>query len=112
MPQLTQTLAAWQTDRFTQTLKGELEGMPSLLPLSEALPPKCYLDDSDVGVNVGAVSDSGATITAAIEVFFAAIPIGCACGEGASGENAYCEMRLTIDKVSAETTFEITARGD
>ncbi|MEJ2407339.1 MAG: glucosamine--fructose-6-phosphate aminotransferase [Candidatus Thiodiazotropha sp.] len=102
------SIDAWGTESFSSVLKSELERLRSdVLPISHAIDEGNRLDDSDLGIIVNAVKDGGTSIIADVGVFFAQIVtcLTCSGGDGMNDE-AYCELRVTIDKASGEAQFE------
>lgn len=108
MTTLTAALAAWGTDAFSATLKAELERLRSdVLPIGQVISAGNRIDDSDLGVIVNQVSADESHIFANIGVFFAEI-VSCTTCSGGSGmcDEAYSELRVTIDKASGAARFE------
>ena len=48
-------------------------------------------------------------IQAKVGVFFNEIIGGCSCGDDPLSENAYCELQVSIDKVTAEAEFSVNS---
>lgn len=108
MTVLQASLGAWGTDAFSSTLKAELERLRSgVLPIAHVVGADNRLDDSDLGVIVNEVRDDEARIYVKVGVFFAEI-IDCLTCSGGSGmcDEAYCELRVTIDKATGAAQFE------
>lgn len=108
MIKLASSLQAWGTDNFKAALKAELEQLRSdVLPIAHAVGEGNRIDESDLGVIVNAVLDDGQYIYAVVGVFFAEVItcLTCSGGDGMCDE-AYCEIRVTIDKVSGDARFE------
>lgn len=104
---LNTSVEAWGTDGFSAALKAELEGLRSdVLPIAHVVEEGNRLDDSDLGVIVNEVADDAQHIHAKVGVFFAQFLECVTCG-GGSGvrDEAYCELRVTIDKSSGQATF-------
>ena len=107
MTRLGNSLRAWNTDAFADTLKDDLLGLGAgVLPLGEAAAGGC-IDESDVGITVLGASDSAAEIHANVGVFFTEVIAGCSCGDEPSASNAYCELRVSIDKVTGLARFAV-----
>jgi hypothetical protein len=108
MPTLPDSLRAWQTNSFNQTLKRELRALPGgTLPLHKGTTQGGLVDDSDIAVTILRSSEDGSSIQAEIGVFFHEIVGGCSCGDDPVADNSYCELRITIDKISAEAHFSL-----
>jgi len=111
MIRLPLSLSDWNTPEFGQTLKQELEQLdPNALPLQEALALSSHVTDEKISVRVIRVADDGDRILAKIGVFYSGIIAGCSCADDPTPiepQNEYCEMLLSIDKLSAETSVEL-----
>jgi hypothetical protein len=108
MVKLSHSLHAWQTEAFSHTLKSELETLRGdVLPLGEVIGEGNSVLDSDLGVTVLAVAEGDGVIRAEVGVYFAEIVSCCSCGESPPIDEAYCEMRVSIDKSTAEASFTI-----
>ena len=108
MPELVNSLRDWNTDVFPQTLKQELEQLPTgTLPLDKVTAQGGFVDDSNITATILSTTDNATAIQAKVGIFFTEIVINCGCGDDPMPTNAYCEMRITIDKNTAETEFDI-----
>lgn len=102
-PMFQKSLRAWQTDAFDRALKGEIEDMSSeTLPLNAGTSQGGFVDDSRITATVLTVTDDENSIVADVGVFFTEIVAGCSCGDEPDSINAYCRMRIRIDKATAE----------
>lgn len=102
------SVAAWSSEKFSETLKQELERMPAAaLPLQQGLASTSYaLGDGFSVMVIGARSDGG-VIRARIGVFYEGITAGCSCADDPTPvepQSEYCEVELSIDKATAETS--------
>jgi len=101
-------LNSWGKESFQQSFQQEMELFrKDVLPLSEVVGEGNSVYDGDLGVIVNAVSDDEYAIRVRAGVFFAEIVSCVSCGEGPPIDEAYCEMEVVIDKVTAETTFSV-----
>ena len=108
MPKFTNSLSAWNTESFTRTLKSEIEHLPKgSLPLDRGTSQGGLVDDSNIVATIIRVADGGGSIEADVGIFFTEIVGGCSCGDDPMTEHAYCEMRVTIDRTSAEAEFAV-----
>jgi hypothetical protein len=108
MMKLAKSLRDWPSDSFTRTLKSEIEGLkPGTLPLYKGTTQGGIVDDSNITVTVMNVAEEDNAIQATVGVFFDEMVGGCSCGDAPASENAYCEIRVSIDKSTAETEFEV-----
>ena len=109
MPNFSKSLNAWQTDEFSQTLKGELEQLAAgTLPLEKAVTQGGYVDDSHITATVLHAEEDAQAIQARAGIFFTEIVINCGCGDDPMETNAYAELRIRIDKSTARAEFEVT----
>ncbi len=110
MPRFTQTLNSWNTPHCKPILKRELEGLEAgALPLHLGTTQGGVVDDSPITVTVFGMSENGISVRASVGVFFSEIVGGCSCGDEPLAEPAYCRLLVTIDKGSAEVSFEMVA---
>jgi hypothetical protein len=101
------SLRAWNTDAFAGTLKADILGLGAgVLPLHEAAAGGC-IDEADVEITVLGSSESATSIHANIGIFFSEVIAGCSCGDEPVASNAYCELRVSIDKGSGQARFEV-----
>ncbi|MGB5278363.1 MAG: glucosamine--fructose-6-phosphate aminotransferase [Gammaproteobacteria bacterium] len=108
VPRLTETMRAGASGSFARTLKRELESLPAgCLPLQEAAVHCGIIDDSNISVTVIRTSQNTTRLQATVGVFFTEIVAGCVCGEDPSPVNAYCEIRVGIDRTTADVDFEL-----
>lgn len=108
MTKLINSLSDWQSESFARTLKGEMESLkPGTLPLYKGTSQGGMVDDSNIAATVMNVAEEDHAILATVGVFFDEIVGGCSCGDAPASDNAYCELRVTIDKSTAETEFVV-----
>ena len=89
-------------------MKHELENLPAgILPLEKGTSRGGFVDDDDISVTVINVNQDENSIQAKIGVFFTEIIAGCGCGDDPMPENAYCEMRISIDRTTSAARFEV-----
>lgn len=107
MTMLTASLRAWGSDTFHSTLKTELERLRSdVLPIAHVIGEGNHFDESDLGVIINEVTEDALYIYASVGVFFSEI-VSCLTCSGGDGmcDQAYCEIRVTIDKASGKAQF-------
>lgn len=105
---LHRALDAWPGERFTSTLKTEIESLPpGSLPLAEGGALGGYVDDASIVATILCAVDDEEHIAADVGIFFGEILAGCSCGDEPEMQNAYCELRVSIDKQSAAATFSL-----
>jgi len=108
MPELLNSLKAWNTNNFAQTLKAEIEHLPAgILHLEKGVAQGGLVDDSNITTTILNFSDNEATIQANVGIFFTEIVINCGCGDDPFETNAYCEMHISIDKTTGQAEFEV-----
>lgn len=106
MPKLPATLAC-RADAIEKVLKREIESLPSgTLPLHSCTSRGGYVDDSAISATVLKVEQGADRMQCKIGIFFTEIITGCGCGDDPFPENAYCELMVSIDKITAEAEFE------
>jgi len=96
---------------FATVLKREVEQLRAgQLPLQQALTSSSYALDDAFSVMIISVADAPDSIRAKVGVFFSGIVAGCSCPDDPTpveAQNEYCELMLTIDKTSAETSVTL-----
>lgn len=107
MSSLDNSLRAWNTDAFAAVLKADLLGLGAgVLPLQEAATGGC-IDAGDIEITVLGSRDDASGIHVNVGVFFAEVIGGCSCGDEPAARNAYCELRVSIDKRNGQARFEV-----
>jgi len=106
---LEKSLDAWGTPALKSVLKQELEqsGVEQL-PLVEGMTHGSVPLDDTVEVMVQSVSETDEAICAKVGIFYKSVIAGCACADDPTPTdevNEYCEVRLEIDKTTAEATI-------
>ena len=106
MPRLPDALRTWPGNNFPDVLKREIERLgATALPLAQATTPSSYLTNAPISVSVRQVTDTGTAIEANLGIFFTEIAASCGCGAEPMEHPGYCELRVRIDKATAEATF-------
>lgn len=106
MAKLINALRDWNSDAFTQTLKTEIVNLKSgTLPLNKGVMQGGHVDDSNIAPTLLRVSEDEKCIRADVGIFFTEIVGSCGCGAEPMPQNAYCELRISIDKTTAEAAF-------
>jgi len=65
------------------------------------------VDDRQISVSVLGVRDTGSSIDVRLALFFTERVGGCSCGDDPMALNAHCELRLRLDKATADAAFEL-----
>ena len=108
MPKLTDSLRDWDSDLFPVTLKREIETLGTgSLPLMMGVSHGGIPDEKDISVTLLSVNDHQQCVRANVGVFFTETLAGCNCGDEPMSMNAYCELQVSIDKITAETVFRV-----
>lgn len=110
MIKLEQSVRAWGTPDFQDTLKQEIAQYADRLPLQQGLSTGNYVTDAPVTVAINSAVESGAVIRIRAGIFFRSVIGGCSCADDptpVSEINEYCEVQLDIVKATAETTVAI-----
>ena len=110
MSKLPLSLRDWPSDAFARALKNEIESLaPGTLPLDKGATCGGHVDDSRITAIVLRSGDDGSAIQADVGIFFDEIVGGCSCGDDPETRNAYCEIRVRIDKATGEAGFAFIA---
>ncbi len=113
MIRLTETLNAWRTPDFNDTLKKEIEQLDAgQLPLQQGLSTGSYAIDDIFNVMIISVSEEPNFIRAKAGIFYSGIIAGCSCADDptpVNEESEYCVVQLDINKQTAETTVVLLA---
>ncbi len=80
---------------------------PGALPLQKGAAYGGVVDDSNLAVSILRSSDAGSAIVVRVGVFFTEVIAGCNCDEEPQSIPAYCELRVDIDKLSAEAEMTL-----
>lgn len=108
MPKLPDSARAWPLDSFAQTLKREIEHLPpGTLPLDKGVSQGGHVDDSRITAIFLRAKDDASAIQAEVGIFFGEIVAGCSCGDDPQTQNAYCEVRVRIEKSTGEAVFNV-----
>ena len=100
---LDEVLAAWGTPAFGPRLKRALLALPpTALPLQEAVAQGGLVQDGARDLLLLECAETGDRLRCRLGVFFTETVGGCSCGDEPFSAPAYCEIRLDIDKASAE----------
>lgn len=100
----------WTSKSFRQTLKSEIEKLKSgTLPLEKGITQGGLVDDSNITATILSTSDNPSMINAKVGVFFTEIVGGCNCNDDPIEINAYCEIIITIDKITTEAKIVATS---
>ncbi len=108
MLKLPKSLADWPLDSYSRTIKNELQGLESgSFPLEKGLTQGGKVDDSNITVSVFESRDNDQQIQTKVAVFFTEVVGGCSCGDEPFEAHAHCTLWVTINKVTAEASFEV-----
>ena len=109
MSKLIDSLKNWKNSSFPEVLKAEITGLGvEHLPLQEAASPGALVMDSDFDVMVLTSSENESSIKVKIAVMFSEVLGGYCCGDDEPiVSNAYCELDVMINKITADTEFAL-----
>ncbi len=110
MLSLPQSVRAWGTPGFAETLKQELARQADQLPLQQGLALSSSVAEAPVTVLIQSAAESGNVIRVKAGVFYEGKIGGCACANDPTPESnytEYCELLLELDKASAATTVTL-----
>lgn len=107
------SLAAWNHPEFEKRFKQELADLDSSqLPLQQGLSLSNQVVDGSQQAIILHQEETEHSIEITAAIFYYGITTGCACADDPTPEseqNEYCELRVTIDKVTAEAQIELIA---
>jgi hypothetical protein len=101
---------AWGSPDFHVVLKRELASHADKLPLQQALTGTSAVADDAITVVLLDARTDETTILVKVGIFFAGILAGCSCADDPTPvepQTEYCELRLTIDRRTAETAVHL-----
>ena len=105
---LVAALRDWDTPRFEQSLKHALEQLaPADLPLSRACNAGGLIEDSRLAVTVISAYAALQVIHVRLGIFFSELVGGCSCGDEPYSQPGYCQLQVSIDRQTAEASFEL-----
>ena len=108
MIQLSKTCESWPSADSASVLKDEIKHLDAgSLPLQQFTTQGGIVDDADISVTVLGLDDQGDEIRAKVGVFFTEVVGGCNCHDDPVLANAYGELRLSINRQTAEVAFNI-----
>jgi len=107
MPKFTNALRDWTTDSFKQTLKKEIENLKTgTLPLEHGILQGGHIDDSNITATILNSTENSSIIKTRAGIFFTEVVGGCNCNDDPIEINAYCEIRISIDKTTANAGID------
>ena len=113
MIRLTDSLYAWGTPDFAETVKKEIEQLNTeQLPLQQGLSTGSYVSDAKHKVMIIRITDVPDFIRVKAGIFYSGIIAGCSCADDPTpiDENSeYCEVQLDIHKETADTSVTLLA---
>jgi hypothetical protein len=108
---LANSVRAWGGPDFGDILKSEIEQLGAdRLPLQQGLSAGSHVHGDKFSVRILGTSEEGNCIRARVGVFYNSIIAGCACADDPTPVNElneYCEIRLDIDRKTAETKITL-----
>ncbi len=113
MIKLWDVVNAWGTPRFNDIIKTALERMGvEQLPLQQALSFSNIALDTNIKALPLSCIETDNSIIVKVSIFYTGLTSGCQCADDLSPvdeQNEYCEIQLTIQKISAETMIRLLA---
>ncbi len=111
MPRLPESLNAWDTPGFRDTLKREIERLDAgHLPLQQGLSSSSHVTDRPFQAMIIGVREEAGLIRARAGIFYTGVIAGCSCADDPTpmDEQAeYCVLLFDIDRVTGETTVTL-----
>jgi hypothetical protein len=108
-----QALAAWPSPAFKALLKQEIEQLDvDLLPLQQGLAQTSQVGSAPPRALILGVVDEPERLRVKVGLFYSGIIAGCSCADDPTPLdeiNEYCEVRVDIDKISAEASITLMA---
>lgn len=108
---LSESLAAWGSSSFKETLKRELEQLDAArLPLQAGLTGTSHVTASQHTVMVLGANDEDDVIRARVGVFYGGVLMGCSCADDPTPveeQPEYCVLEVTINLETAEASIAI-----
>lgn len=112
MIRLTRAVDAWGTPEFNAVLKQDIERLDvDELPLQEGLSIGSYVAGKQFSAMIISAADDEGFIRAKAGIFYQGILGGCNCADDPTPveeQSEYCEVRLDIDKKTAETRVTLS----
>ncbi|MDH5178703.1 MAG: hypothetical protein OEZ39_16735 [Gammaproteobacteria bacterium] len=112
MVTLAQTLTAWNTTEFNNTLKAELMQLTaSELPLQAGLTQGGYANDQLTDVTILDVQTTSHFINIKAGLFYTSIIAGCSCADDPTPVdvlNEYCVITIELDQRSGAALIKLT----
>lgn len=116
MIHLPESLKAWATPGFKETLKREIEQLDAaLLPLQQGLSRTSYTTDRPHTAIVLGIAEDARCVRAKVGIFYAGIIAGCSCADDptpVAEEDEYCEVQVAIDRTTAQATVTLVDDPD
>ena len=105
------SLQAWNTAKFTETLKQEICSLAEKsLPLQQGLRYSSIANANGLSVAVLKVTEDNHHVKAIVGLFYTGIIAGCNCADDPSPVDEiteYCEAEFRINKTTAETAITL-----
>lgn len=111
MTKFVAALGAWRSDGFGDALNREIRDLGTgVLPLASGVLQGGIVDGSSIRVTILRLADDDRAVHVEVGVFFTEVVGGCSCGDEPYESPAWCRLRISIDKATAEA--EIVALTD
>lgn len=108
---LKDSLTAWGSDHFAETLKQELRQLDAkLLPLHQAMAQGSHVSDTMIEPVVLHREVGDGLLKVKVGIFYSSVIAGSCCADDPSPiceENEYCEVMLLIRQDSGDTVVEL-----
>lgn len=113
LPSFTNTLTAWGTPQFENTVKREIINLGvEQLPLQQGLTSGNHVTDDPITVLINHCTETDTRLHIVAGIFYQSLMLGCSCADDpstASTANEYCEIQLDIDKSTAIATVALVS---
>lgn len=112
MIRLSQTLNAWNTPMFRETLKHEIESLdPDLLPLQEGLSRSSHVTATPFRAVPLAADREDGQLRIKTGIFYTGIIAGCSCADDPTPideQTEYCVLEFAVDTTTGVASVQLT----
>lgn len=111
MIKLSESVKAWGSPVFKEIFRNEISQLDgSLLPLQQGMSRGSYANVDNFKVVLLDFDEKKESFSAKVGIIFTSVIAGCACSDDPTPESdlsEYCELRLEVNKQTAETTISL-----
>jgi len=108
MIKLVKSLQAWNSRTFAETLQAEVQQLSAAeLPLHLCSGQGGMVDHDSISASILASSATEQALEIRLAVFFTERIGGCSCHDDPAVQNAYGELLVCIDRLTADTSISL-----